>query len=200
MGATVRRGLVGGVSAALLVAASSACGASAPRTPGPSLRPASGERPVPEDLRRVGGEAAGFTVSVPRAWAASAPAQSTGAAPARLALSGPLSPASTATGSLQGSCQAGKVDLRAGTAVVRLPGRLAMRVTDTIVEVAGRRSLRSASTLVEAPAKASAPVGFTDIYSIPAGPGHECVLTFGGPDTEQARVLFQRLAATIRLT
>jgi hypothetical protein len=67
-------------------------------------------------------------------------------------------------------------------------------------DVAGRRSLRSASALVNAPAGASAPVRFTDIYSIPAGPGHECVLAFGGPDTEQARVLFPRLAATIRLT
>jgi hypothetical protein len=92
------------------------------------------------------------------------------------------------------------VDLKSGTADVRLPGRLTMRVTDTIVEVAGRRSLRSASVLVNPPSQASAPVGFTDIYSIPAAPGHECILTFGGPDTEQARVLFQRLAATIRLT
>ena len=198
----MRRRLVGGVSAAMLVTASGACGESEPGPPGQSMRPRSGSsgHPVPDDLRRVGGEAVGFTVSVPRAWAASAPAQSTGAAPAGLALSGPLSPASTATGSLQGSCQAGNVDLKTGTAVVRLPGRLAIRVTNTVVEVAGRRSLRSASTLVNAPAKASAPVAFTDIYSIPAGPGHECVLTFGGPDTGPARVLFQRLAATIRLT
>jgi hypothetical protein len=164
----------------------------------------SSESPVLNTQKRVGGKAVGFTVSVPNTWASSATRSkdqaSSDADRKQLILSGPLSSASTASGSIQGSCQAGNVDLKAGTAVVRLPGRLAMRVTNTIVEVARRRSLRSVSAVVNAPSRVSVPIAFSDIYSIPASPGHECVITFGGPNTEQARTLFQQLAASIRLT
>jgi hypothetical protein len=200
----VHRQFIAGMTIALLVAAFSACGESAPRSHNPSPNPASDKNPEFGVFQRVGGKAVGFVVSVPRSWASSGTRPKDQASPdagrTQLMLSGPLSPASTSSGWVQGSCQAGKVDLKAGTAVVPLPGRLTMRTTNTIIEIAARQSLRSVSVVVNAPSGVSAPVTFTDIYSIPAGPGHECVIAFGGPNTEQARALFQQLAATIRLT
>jgi hypothetical protein len=130
---------------------------------------------------------------VPRTWTSSGPDAT------QLALSGPLSSTSSLSGSVTGSCQVGKVELKTGTTVVRLPGQLAMRVTDTVIKVAGRRSLRSVSAMVSSPSGVPIPVTYTDTYSVPASRGHECIIAFGGPDTEPARTLFQQLAATIGL-